>query len=301
VKRIGIIATAAVVVPALVLVLATPASAARPDLRVKSVRFGANEPKPYHVFHNRVIELHVIVVNEGGAPGGRGGGHFEGEAFTKRAGGLRFAHENNFDVPRIRPGKTRQVVVEVGGQDMDTYETRVCVTVPRDSGRGNNCRKGPGFAEIPRRWIGAVTSLDHPGGQPNLNLDSGADARFVYSTNVSNNTKTFVWGGSGPLEHTISGTDNSGCTWSGHGSNTIGPGEAPLVLKPNLIDYHGSINTTTTFPATISCGMTNFPFQVRTTALNISNKNRSDPNEAFLHGQATAGTNTYRWELEAQG
>ena len=294
-KRIATLGAAAVLLVGLV--LAAPASAARPDIRVKSVKFGPAEPKPYHVFHNTVIELHVILANTGDA----GNRPDTGEGQTKRAGGLRFSTDNTFAVPRIGPGKTRALSVEVGGTDMDTYETRVCVRVPRDSNRGNDCRRGPGFAEIPRRWIGAVSSLDHPGGQPNLNLDSGADTKFVYSKNVSNNTKTFVWGGSGPLEHTISGTDNGGCTWSGHGSNTIGPGEAGLSIKRNLLDYRGFINTVTTFPATVSCGMSNFPFPVRTTALNIYNKNRNDPNESVLQGHATVGTITYRWELEAQG
>ena len=293
-KRPGSIVAALLV---LGLVLAAPAAAARPDFRVKSVRAAPDAAKPFHAFIGRSETLHVTVVNEGDAPGSGGG--LGGDAFLRQSGGLRFLRDNSFQVTRIRPGRSREFTVDIGGKPMDVYATKVCVSVRRDSNRGNNCRRGPDFAQIPRTWKGAVSSLDHPGGQPNLNLDTGATATFRYERRVSQNTKRFVWSGTGSLDHTISGTDNGGCTWSGQGSNTIGPGEAGVVLKRNLVDYNGFINTVTTFPATVQCGMSNFTFPVRTTALNIYNKNREEADELRLHGTATAGTVTYRWDLDA--
>ena len=282
----------------------------KPRLVVKSVKADSGEQKPLHRFlRGPGMDLLVKIENKGEAR--TRSGDRSGVLLSKASGALSFSHETTFEFPALKPGKTAEVQVSVTGtpfgkpDQIDTATPKACV--PR-SGKadfdsdGNlkgrkDCGEGPQFAVIPRVWSGTMSSTQPVFGYGKLASD--ASPTFRYSANVSNNTNAFVYGGLGDLIHAVSGS-NGTCSIRGGKNSTIGPGEAGLVLQPDLLTYHGFMNSTDVFTATQTCNGHDFPTQIRTTGIPIPSTNRADESETKLKGTGSAGSATYRWELDAR-
>ena len=289
--------------------LAASAHAAT-KLVVTSVKAAPSEQKPLHRFlRGPGVELVVKIKNKGtdGVP--RGGDH-SGVLLSQAAGALSFSHETTFEFPRIGPGETGEAQVDSFGRPFNTPERidtavpKACVPVKGKAvfdGDGNltsrkSCAAGPQFAVIPRAWDGTMSSTQPVYGFGKL--ESIASPTFRYSAGESQKMGEFVYGGTGDLIHTVSGS-NGTCSIRGGKNSKIGRDEAGLVLEPNLLQYHGFMNTSDVFEATMTCNGREFPAQMRTTGIPIGPKHRDDESETKLKGNGSAGNATYRWELDA--
>jgi hypothetical protein len=299
----------------LVLVVDPSAAAARetpkkPRLVVTSVKAAAGEQTPLHRFlQGPGVDLVVKIKNKGTA-GTRRGDH-SGVLLSKAAGALSFSHETTFEFPRLGPGETAEAEVSASGRPfntpdrIDTAIPKACVPVNGSAvfdGSGTltgrkSCAEGPQFAVIPRAWDGTMSSTQPVYGYGKL--ESVASPTFRYSAGVSKNVGEFVYGGTGDLIHTVSGS-NGTCSIRGGKNSKIGPGEAGLVLEPSLLQYRGFMNTTDVFEAKMNCNGRTFPAQMRTTGIPIASTHRDDESETKLKGNGSAGNATYRWELDAQ-
>jgi hypothetical protein len=230
---------------------AAPAASAdkkHADLVLKSVD-SPNEA-PYYLFStDDRLAFNIVVKNVG-------------ERATRAEGKLRISdpaigptafHSVRFSMPTIRPGKTRWEQVLVRSRyllGIGRYRDRACVASIRDPNQRNNCRKGPAFVEIPRRWTGIVKST-----YPIIGSaveESVADVSFVFE--ASRDTG-FLYRGAGSLAYSASGS-SSACTYSGSGSFPVDPNFALLDLRPDLAAYYAT-GFAPNQPYTISldCGM----------------------------------------------
>lgn len=289
--------------------LAAPAHAA-PKLVVTSVKAAPGEEKPLHRFlRGPGLELVVKIKNKG-ADGVPGGGDHSGVLLSKAAGALSFSHETTFEFPRIAPGKTGEAQVDATGgpfntpDRIDTAVPKACVPVKGKAafdGDGSlkgrkSCAEGPQFAVIPRAWDGTMSSTQPVYGFGKL--ESVASPTFRYSAGASKNVDEFVYGGTGDLIHTVSGSSGT-CSIRGGKNSKIGPGDAGLVLEPNLLQYRGFMNTADVFEAKMNCNGRTFPTQIRTTGIPVASTHRDDESETKLKGNGSAGNATYRWEFDA--
>jgi hypothetical protein len=140
-------------------------------------------------------------------------------------------------MPTIRPGRTRWEQVVVRSRHLlgiGRYRDRACVASIRDPNRRNNCRNGPAFSAIPRRWTGTVKST-----YPIIGTaveKSVADVSFVFE---QSRNAGFLYRGTGSLGYTASGA-SSACTYSGAGSFAIDRNFALLDLRPTLASYYAT-------------------------------------------------------------
>lgn len=271
------------------------------DVRVTSVKATPSERQPYHHFSDRgqEFELLATIRNVGATPSAPSGRRARRAiVYIHRDGALRFSPQRSELVPPLAPGAPARLGLRASGIEIGDYDTKVCLQNPRTADI-TGCRRGPSFGVVPRVWEGAVTAKTHPGLAQSVDITSTADVRYRYNANVSENLKRFVYEGFGTIDHSVSGTDASGCTWSGSGNTKIGPGEAALNMATNVLDYRGLIGTQGVFTASIKCGAFASPIPIRTTGLRIGPADRSDSAERTLKGEVAESGAAYSWTLTA--
>ena len=283
-----------------------------PHLIVTSVKAAPDERKPFHRFLNGPhFQLVVKIKNTGTARMSRNGIH-EGVLLSKSGGALAFAHETNFEIPRVGAGKTVTVEVDASGvgfgnrDRITTAFARACAPV-----RGNahfnsqgalndrqNCAKGPEFAVIPRHWQGTMSVTHLIFGYAKMETD--ATPRFTYSAPVSEHNKEFVYGGVGSLVHSVAGA-NAFCSIAGGKNGKIGPGAGFLVLEPDLLTYRGGMTTGEVYTATQICNGVSVQVPIRTDGIKIPSKNVDLGIGTKLQGEASSvGDITFKWEIDAE-
>jgi hypothetical protein len=185
----------------------TPTGAAPgADLKVRSVEIENPDPsEPLHMFHrsNSSLQAHVRVKNVGNAAG-RGHG-----VLKVRGNGELSPTEVEFSVPKLKPGKSKVIDLEIRERRLvgtNEYSTEACV--------GNNCKAGPRFAVIPRKWKGTTESVDNDNG---IVSTCEADPTFTYNQ-ASGAGRFFYTGAGGHVTCTASGSQG-GCTYSGQGDD----------------------------------------------------------------------------------
>ena len=280
-----------------------------PRLVVLSVKAGPTERKPFHRFVGRgPFTLRVTIKNIGKAAITKSASR-QGVLESRASGHLSDADEGTFDFSRLGPGDREIVEVRVQGRDHNAVDSittavpRACVPRHGDAdfnaegtlkGR-TSCAKGPEFAVIPRKWTGTM-SVTHPiFGFAKLETD--AIPTFTYEPNVSEHNNEFVYGGTGALIHSVSGSSTF-CSIKGGKNGRIGPGEGFLVLDPSLLDYFGGMKTAEVYMATEKCNGVSIPTPIRTDGIKIPSTRR-DENDTNMAGMVTELGLTFKWDIDA--
>lgn len=299
-----------VLLPALLaaatLVPAAPADAKpAPDLTVRSVKIQTARAGPPYVFVGGPSDgliFDVTVRNVGDMP--RAGA---GKLLLSGLGALKPARIV-FKVPRLRPGRSAAVSVEVGDEDLigiTRYRARACASTRKDTKHGNDCRRGPGFAGIPRVWTGR-TEASYDDGLVRQSLIAPS-VRFAYSEKRSEAEGLYVYIGSGPLTASITADSDPRCTYSGSGDvaiSDVSPSIADLRFDTDLLNYRAlGVATSVSYPAQASCDDGGDPFlfeQEPGIWLTTANVAR-DSTEEFLTGSHSASSgDSWSWNLTAE-
>jgi hypothetical protein len=209
----------------MVLLFTASASARKgPHLVVTSVKAAPGEQAPLHRFWGGDRDrFHLIatVKNTGKAASKGGAGELQ-TASGDRPGV--FVGEDNFDLPRLKPGERQNFQLEALGFDGDinAYTPRVCVPVKGGSvGRSGpeSCRKGPRFGVIPQKWTASITSKDE---YKDFTETASYNYTFAYDAGKSKQVAAFVYKVTGGDAHlSVSGTDAAGCSHSGTFDTTL--------------------------------------------------------------------------------
>ena len=247
------------VVPALVAAFAVAAQPAlagkkpksKPDFAVKSVAILGDTP--YHVLLDRTdsgLVLDVKVKNQGKTASDGNG------TLTVRGSGILRPTKFNFEVPKIKPGKSETFQVEIKGSALDgitTYRTEVCASAKDDAKPGNACRSGPDFAAIPKTWVGSANATWSDG----LTIQSlvANPVTFTFDRDKTIQTRTFVYDATGTLTGTITGDHTPDCEFSGTGDTALDPEQSTLSFEPSLTVYRAEarIVSTTKYAGHYAC------------------------------------------------
>jgi hypothetical protein len=223
----------------------------QPDFTVLSVKIRSLNGRPFHIFHGRARDgfiVEIVVKNVGDAP--RAGA---GKLSIHGNGELR-PEKLVFDVPRLRPGRKREIDVSVDNRDlggMNSYTTRACASTRRDTRHRNDCRRGPDFAVIARRWVGST----HSKRTSAVIEEYGGDVTYTFDEGKSQKQNKFVYTGTGSWTVTITGDTDPDCTYSGSATRAINPPTTSLVLERKLFEYRavGRVAPGESYTAQASC------------------------------------------------
>ena len=281
-----------------------------PRLVVLSVKAAPSERKPLHRFVNgEPFKLLVTIKNVGTGAIAKSASR-EGVLESHQSGALSYVKEATFKFSRLRPRETQTVEVLALGREPDSRDV-ITTAVPKACvpQRGNadfnaqgtlkgrvSCAQGPGFAVIPKRWTGTMSVTRPIFGFATMETD--AIPTFTYDASVSAHTDKFVYGGTGDLVHSVSGS-SAFCSVTGGKNGKIAPGEAFLTLDPSLLDYSGGMTTAEVYEATQTCEGESIQTPIRTDGIKIPVTDRLDESETKLVGALTELTLSFKWDLDA--
>jgi hypothetical protein len=284
-----------------------PDQGSQPDFTVLSVKIRSLRERPYHIFTGRVRDgfiVEIVVKNVGDAP--RAGA---GKLLILGNGELR-PEKLIFQVPRLLPGQKREIEVDVQNSDLggiNSYSMKACASTRRDTKHGNDCRRGPRFAVIPRTWVGTTNSVTNA---QIATITTVAQVTFTFDgiTNTQGTPgfsgRMFTYKATGSMTSTASGTDDTGCSFSGSADFAVNPSETFLMLDGDLEKYRAQgalIVPSRTIPATVSCpdgGSAPTDLDVGTWL--TSPVTRRDPADDFLNGTETdSAGESWKWDLNA--
>ena len=279
--------------------IATPAPAAvkpKADFAVKSVKTYGEKGPPHIIRNGPPLGFSIRVKNVGDARGrGRGVLKVMGEDGLSP---VRF----EFDVPRLKPGRARVIDVVVSSPALrgiiNTYKSSACAHARRDPRPANNCRKGPPFALIPRRWAGTTNSVVNDIG--GIVITCSTTVSFNYNPSVSGNGK-FWYTATGGLSCGASGS-GGGCTYSGDGETSIEGFLTALRLDSTLTGYFGIGASSATFDGTRTCPPdppTDWSFEMGAWLATISTR-AMEPGDLQLSGNVNVGGDSWTWNLTAK-
>ena len=280
----------------------------KPDFTVLSVKIRSLGERPYHLFTGRARDGFIAVItvkNVGDAP--RAGA---GKLLIMGQGELR-PTKLIFQVPRLKPGKQRTIEVDVENADLNgvnSYTLKACASTRRDTRHGNDCRRGPNFAVIPRTWVGTTHSVTR-GASATVTTDGQVTFRFdgiTTDTTPGFRGKKFGYKATGSMTSAASGTDDEGCTYSGSADFAVNPSETFLKIEPDLEHYRAQgqlIVPRRVIPATVSCPMGGTgPAEVEVGIwLAAPVTSRRDADDEFLKGTQDDGLgDVWTWNFNAE-
>lgn len=293
---------------------AYPAAAAAktpaPRLVVLSVKAAPSERMPLHRFVNGAPIALLVKIKNGGTAAIAKSASREGILESHQSGTLSYVHETTFEFPRLGSHKTQTVEVFASGRKfagrdvITTAVPKVCVPQrgrAKFDARGTlkgplSCAQGPDFAVIPKRWTGTMSVTRPIFGF--ATMETAATPTFTYEANVSQDENRFVYGGTGDLVHSVSGS-GAFCSIKGGKNGKIAPRDAFLVLYPSLLRYYGGMTTTEAYEATETCNGVSIQTPIRTDGIKIPITNREDFSETKLVGAVTEVGLSFKWDLDA--
>jgi hypothetical protein len=279
----------------------------QPDFTVLTVKIRSLGDRPYHLFTGRARDgfiVEITVKNVGDAP--RAGA---GKLLIQGNGELR-PEKLIFQVPRLRPGQKSEIDVEVQNSDLggiNSYSTKACASTRRDTKHGNDCRRGPRFAAIPRTWVGTTNSVTNAQ-IATITTVAQVTFRFDGITNTETSPgfsgKMFTYKATGSMTSTASGTDDMGCTYSGSADFAVNPDETFLKLDGDVESYRALGNLIVprrTIPATVSCpDGGSAPADLEVGNWLAAPVTHRDPEDEFLKGtQTDSAGESWTWNLNA--
>jgi hypothetical protein len=156
-------------------------------------------------------------------------------------------------VPGLAPGATNKGGASRSGDTSKAqfggYYAEACADYNQDvdeTDETNNCRFADRLSVIPRRWTGTVKGAQSYG-VPGVNETWSGNVTFKFDPGLSSPGTLHYEAGNGTIHYRTSGTDASGCTWSGSGTYS-GPQDGGLEVTNYFTHYHGAADHPSSWP-----------------------------------------------------